>query len=121
MTQYVAYYRVSTASQGRSGLGLAAQKARIAEYVGSGDEIIAEHVEVQSGKSDTREVLWKAIAVAKRHSAKVLIAKLDRFSAKSASSPGSWSRASASSLPTCPMRQTSSSTSLQLLPRRSVG
>ena len=62
--------------------GLAAQKARIADFVSENDEIIAEHVEVQSGKQDNREELWKAIAAAKRHSAKVLIAKLDRFSRK---------------------------------------
>ena len=80
MTRYVAYFRVSTAAQGRSGLGLAAQKSRIADFVGENDEIIAEYVEVQSGKQDNREELWKAIAAAKRHSAKVLIAKLDRFS-----------------------------------------
>lgn len=82
MARYVAYYRVSTAAQGRSGLGLGAQKARISEFVTEGDEIIGEYVEVQSGKSDTREVLWKAIAVAKHRGAKVLIAKLDRFSRK---------------------------------------
>ena len=82
MARYVAYYRVSTAKQGRSGLGLGAQKARVLEFVGESDEIIAEYVEVQSGKSDARIELWKAIAVAKRQSAKVLIAKLDRFSRK---------------------------------------
>jgi len=82
MSRYVAYYRVSTAAQGRSGLGLGAQKARILEFVTEADEIIAEYVEVQSGKSDVREVLWEAIAAAKRHGAKVLIAKLDRFSRK---------------------------------------
>lgn len=82
MARYVAYYRVSTAAQGRSGLGLAAQKARITEFVTEADEIVAEYVEVQSGKSDARIVLWKAIAAAKRHEAKVLIAKLDRFSRK---------------------------------------
>lgn len=82
MARYVAYFRVSTAAQGRSGLGLAAQRARIADFVGENDEILAEHVEVQSGRSDTREELWKAIATAKRLSAKVLIAKLDRFSRK---------------------------------------
>jgi DNA invertase Pin-like site-specific DNA recombinase len=82
MTQYVAYYRVSTATQGRSGLGLAAQKAQLLDFVGEGDEIIADFIEVQSGKLDTRVELWKAIAHAKRHSAKILIAKLDRFSRK---------------------------------------
>lgn len=82
MARYVAYFRVSTAAQGRSGLGLGAQKARVAEFVGENDQILDEYVEVQSGKSDNRVELWKAIATAKRLSAKVLIAKLDRFSRK---------------------------------------
>ena len=80
MANYVAYYRVSTAAQGRSGLGLGAQKAQVAEFLCSGDELVAEYVEVQSGKSDARVELWRAIAHAKRVSAKLLIAKLDRFS-----------------------------------------
>lgn len=82
MTRYVAYFRVSTASQGRSGLGLAAQRTKIEEFLEAGDEVVAEFVEVQSGKSDTRSELWRAIAHAKKHSAKILIAKLDRFSRK---------------------------------------
>ena len=82
MTRYVAYFRVSTASQGRSGLGLAAQRTKIAEFLEIGDEVVAEYVEVQSGKSDTRNELWRAIAHAKKNSAKILIAKLDRFSRK---------------------------------------
>jgi DNA invertase Pin-like site-specific DNA recombinase len=82
MAKYVAYYRVSTATQGRSGLGLGAQKTRVFEFLSGADEIVAEHVEVQSGRTDNRTELWKAIATAKRLSAKVLIAKLDRFSRK---------------------------------------
>lgn len=82
MTRYVAYFRVSTASQGRSGLGLAAQRTKIEEFLEAGDEVVAEFVEVQSGKSDTRTELWRAISHAKKHSAKILIAKLDRFSRK---------------------------------------
>ena len=82
MTRYVAYYRVSTAAQGRSGLGLAAQKALVERFLGDNDELLGEHIEVQSGKSDTRDVLWQALAAAKRLGAKVLIAKLDRFSRK---------------------------------------
>lgn len=82
MTRYVAYYRVSTAAQGRSGLGLAAQKALVGRFLGDNDQLLGEHIEVQSGKSDTRDVLWQAIAAAKRLNAKVLIAKLDRFSRK---------------------------------------
>lgn len=82
MTRYVAYFRVSTASQGRSGLGLAAQRTKIDDFLETGDEVVAEFVEVQSGKSDTRTELWRAISHAKKHSANILIAKLDRFSRK---------------------------------------
>lgn len=80
MTGYVAYYRVSTARQGRSGLGLAAQKAAVDRFLSAGDAVLAEFIEVQSGRQDNREQLWKAIEHARRHQAKILIAKLDRFS-----------------------------------------
>ena len=82
MARYVAYFRVSTEKQGKSGLGLAAQQSLIEKFLSNGDEIIAEYVEVQSGKNDQRIELWKAIDHAKRHDAKLLIAKLDRFSRK---------------------------------------
>lgn len=82
MTRYVAYFRVSTEKQGKSGLGLAAQRTLIERFLSAGDEVIAEFVEVQSGKSDERVELWKAIAHAKKQDAKILIAKLDRFSRK---------------------------------------
>jgi len=82
MTRYVAYYRVSTEKQGKSGLGLAAQRTLIERFLSDGDEVIAEFVEVQSGKDDERVELWKGIAHAKKHDAKILIAKLDRFSRK---------------------------------------
>lgn len=80
--KYVAYFRVSTAGQGRSGLGLAAQRSKIESFLQPADELIAEFVEVESGKSDTRAELWKTIDAAKKHHAKLLIAKLDRFSRK---------------------------------------
>lgn len=82
MTKYVAYFRVSTEKQGKSGLGLAAQRSVIERFLSDGDEVIAEFLEVQSGKKDDRLELWKAIAHAKKHDAKILIAKLDRFSRK---------------------------------------
>lgn len=82
MSRYVAYYRVSTIGQGRSGLGLAAQRSKIESFLQVDDEVVAEFVEVQSGKSDSRAQLWQAIAHAKKHHAKILIAKLDRFSRK---------------------------------------
>lgn len=82
MARYVAYLRVSTEKQGKSGLGLAAQHSLIERFLSDGDEVIAEYVEVQSGKNDERAELWKAINHAKRNGAKLLIAKLDRFSRK---------------------------------------
>lgn len=80
MVDYVAYYRVSTEKQGRSGLGLAAQKARIIAFLSSNDRILAEFVDVQSGRKDDRIELNRALAVAKTNRATLVIAKLDRFS-----------------------------------------
>lgn len=82
MTLYVAYFRVSTEKQGRSGLGLSAQRTSIERFLSHDDKVVAEFVEVQSGKNDERVELWKAIAHAKKRDAKILIAKLDRFSRK---------------------------------------
>ena len=80
MARYVTYLRVSTASQGRSGLGLAAQRSRIEQFLENEDHVLGEFVEVESGRIDARRELWNAIEFARKHSAKVLIAKLDRFS-----------------------------------------
>jgi len=82
MTRYVAYFRVSTAKQGKSGLGLSSQRSIVNEFLNEDDELIGEFVEVHSGKSDSRVELWKAIKFAKRNNGKILIAKLDRFSRK---------------------------------------
>ena len=79
--RYVAYLRVSTDKQGRSGLGLEAQRDTIATYLrGTGGEAIAEFVEVESGKLNTRRQLAAAMYRAKVTGAKLLIAKLDRLS-----------------------------------------
>ncbi|ARN73553.1 recombinase family protein [Oceanicoccus sagamiensis] len=85
MTKYVAYYRVSTDKQGADGLGMEAQRRDIdlfmVNYAGGDSEIIAEFVEVASGKDDhNRPELQEAITLAKRHKAEVLVAKLDRLS-----------------------------------------
>lgn len=78
--RYVAYYRVSTREQGVSGLGLEAQRASVLAYVRSTHGITAEFTEVESGKRNDRPQLARAIAEAKRMSAKLVIAKLDRLS-----------------------------------------
>ena len=80
MEKYVAYYRVSTKQQEKSGLGLAAQREIIGRFIGEDKRLIGEYEEIESGRKDKREILWTAIAHAKREKAKLLIARLDRFS-----------------------------------------
>ena len=78
---FVAYYRVSTDRQGKSGLGLEAQREAVQSYLNGGRwELIAEFTEVESGKRNDRPELEKAIAVCKKRRAKLVIAKLDRLS-----------------------------------------
>ena len=76
------YYRVSTERQGRSGLGLDAQRSMVDRFLTPTDTIIAEFTEIESGKNDKRSELWKAITLVKKTKAKLLIPKLDRFSRK---------------------------------------
>ena len=77
--KFVTYLRVSTDRQGRSGLGLEAQRAAVVDYVASKGEIAAEYVEIESGKKNDRPQLASALAEAKRIGAVLLIAKLDRL------------------------------------------
>ena len=77
---YVPYYRVSTAGQGKSGLGLSAQREIVSRFVKTGDQLLLEFVEIESGKRADRPQLTAAIAHAKQHGARLLIAKLDRLS-----------------------------------------
>ncbi len=78
--KYVGYYRVSTKKQGKSGLGLEAQKQMVETFAEANGQLIADFVEVESGKNDQRSQLSKAMALAKKTGASLLIAKLDRFS-----------------------------------------
>jgi DNA invertase Pin-like site-specific DNA recombinase len=78
MTKFVAYFRVSTDRQGQSGLGLDAQRAAVAQYIGQA-ELVAEFTEVESGRKNDREQLAAALATAKRAKATLVIAKLDRL------------------------------------------
>ncbi len=80
MESYVAYYRVSTQRQGKSGLGLAAQQSKIFSYATGLGTVLAEFCDIQSGRDDNRTELHKALALAKREQAKLIIARLDRFS-----------------------------------------
>jgi DNA invertase Pin-like site-specific DNA recombinase len=79
----IGYLRVSTAQQGESGLGLAAQQTAIAAYVkASGCDLVASYTEVETATNDEladRPELVRAIRHAKRSQATLVIAKLDRL------------------------------------------
>lgn len=84
-SQFVAYIRVSTQKQGRSGLGLEAQRAAIAAFQDQHDlACAAQFVEVETGKGsdalDARPELRKALAMAKKLKCPIIVAKLDRLS-----------------------------------------
>lgn len=76
---FVTYLRVSTDRQGKSGLGLEAQRAAVLDHVAGKGQIAAEYVEIESGKRNERPQLARAMAEAKRIGAVLLIAKLDRL------------------------------------------
>lgn len=79
-TQYIAYYRVSTQRQGRSGLGLEAQQETVRSFL-NGRHPIAEYTDIESGKqTENRPQLLAALAYAKKTGAKLIVAKLDRLS-----------------------------------------
>lgn len=78
--RFIAYYRVSTAQQGKSGLGLEAQKAAVQAYLNGGKwEVLGEFTEVESGKKKNRPQLQAALAMCKKQKATLVIAKLDRL------------------------------------------
>lgn len=80
-TRFVAYYRVSTKQQGRSGLGLDAQRADVAHHVARcGGSVLKDFQEIETGKLSTRPRLIEALAFARRSGATLIVAKLDRLS-----------------------------------------
>jgi DNA invertase Pin-like site-specific DNA recombinase len=78
--KYVSYLRVSTKMQGSDGLGIAAQRTAIRQFLSERDELLAEFVEVESGKNNRREELLEALECARKKRACLVIAKLDRLS-----------------------------------------
>jgi DNA invertase Pin-like site-specific DNA recombinase len=79
-TALVSYLRVSTRKQGASGLGLEAQRAAVAEYAKrEGLRVVAEYVEVESGKKAARPELAKALSHCRAAKACLVVAKLDRL------------------------------------------
>jgi DNA invertase Pin-like site-specific DNA recombinase len=80
--KYVAYYRVSTDRQGKSGLGLEAQRESVLAYLNGGEWLMcAEFMEVESGTKTTRRrpELAKALEVCRKEKATLVVAKLDRL------------------------------------------
>lgn len=77
---YIAYYRVSRKTQGKSGLGLGAQRKDVERFLPSDSTLIGKFQDIESGKNSDRPELLKAIEECKRTGAVLLIAKLDRLS-----------------------------------------
>ncbi len=78
--RFIAYYRVSTDRQGKSGLGLEAQRQAVVDYLDGGRwELVGEHTEIESGRRNDRPELAKALDACRRQKAVLIIAKLDRL------------------------------------------
>ena len=78
--KFVSCLRVSTERQGRSGLGLEAQRKAVDDYLNGGSwQLVREYVEIESGKRNDRPQLAAALALAKATGATLVIAKLDRL------------------------------------------
>jgi len=79
--KFISYLRVSTARQGRSGLGLEAQRQAVKDYLDGGRwRLLGERVEIESGKDGDRPQLAAALHQAKVTGATLIVAKLDRLS-----------------------------------------
>jgi DNA invertase Pin-like site-specific DNA recombinase len=77
---FVSYLRVSTDRQGKSGLGLEAQRAAVAGYLNGGKwRVVREFVEVESGRNSARPVLEQALAEAELRRVPLVVAKVDRL------------------------------------------
>src|SRR3954447_11293510 len=78
--RFVAYYRVSTDQQGKSGLGLDAQRTAVTNYLNGGQwKIIAEFTEGESGRRSDPPKLDAALKAARLHRAAIVVSKVDRL------------------------------------------
>jgi DNA invertase Pin-like site-specific DNA recombinase len=82
---FISYLRVSTRQQGDSGLGIAAQRDAVSRFLNGGEwRLLAEYVEVESGRNNARPKLAEALAMCRLTGATLLCAKLDRLSRNAA-------------------------------------
>jgi DNA invertase Pin-like site-specific DNA recombinase len=80
LRKFISYLRVSTDRQGECGYGIDAQRKAVADYLDGGSgQLLAEFVEVESGKKNDRPQLAAALAACLKHKARLVIAKLDRL------------------------------------------
>jgi DNA invertase Pin-like site-specific DNA recombinase len=77
--KFIAYYRVSTDKQGRSGLGLEAQQQAVHFFLQSRGELIQSFTEIESGRKNDRPELLTALDECRKNKAVLVIAKLDRL------------------------------------------
>jgi DNA invertase Pin-like site-specific DNA recombinase len=79
MKKYVAYYRVSTEEQGKSGLGLEAQKSSVLQFITTNGELVGEYQDIESGASENRVGLDKAILDCQLYGATLVVKELSRI------------------------------------------
>ena len=78
--KFVSYLRVSTDRQGKSGLGLEAQRESIAQYLNGGSwQLVGEFVEVESGRNSERRELENALALCRAYRAALIVANVSRL------------------------------------------
>lgn len=76
---YIAYYRVSTEEQGKSGLGLASQKESVTSFITSEGILMGEFTDIESGTVDTRKGLLDAIEACEKHNAILVVKEISRI------------------------------------------
>ena len=80
MSNYIAYYRVSTEEQGSTGLGIEAQKTAVLSFIKQNGELQGEFEDIESGASETRKGMVEAIEMCKLHDATLVVKEMSRIS-----------------------------------------